>query len=253
MIVGGIDVGARTTKAVILEDNELRAFSILDTGIDMQKASEEALDLALKKASLSKTDLQRIIATGIGRTVVPHVSDTISDVTADAKGGFWLFPEARTFIDVGAEEGRAVRVDSTGKVVDFNKNEKCAAGAGTFAEAMARALETATDEIGLLSLRSTKEVPINATCVVFAESEVVSLIHEGSLKEDIANAIHEAMVTRVVAMVKRMEVEKEVAFFGGVAKNVGVVKKLESQLGVNLLVPREPQIVGAIGAALLAL
>jgi benzoyl-CoA reductase subunit D len=253
MIVSGIDVGARTTKAVVLKDNELKAFSIIDTGIDMKKASEDAFDLALKKAAFSRSDVQRVIATGVGRTVVSYATDTISDVTADAKGGFWLFPEARTFIDVGAEEARAIRVDNTGKVIDFNKNEKCAAGAGTFAEAMARALETSIEEFGPLSLRSTKEVPVNATCVVFAESEVVSLIHEGSLKEDIANAIHEAMVTRIVAMVKRMQVEKEVALFGGVAKNTGVVKKLEAGLGVNLLIPKEPQIVGAIGAALLAL
>lgn len=253
MIVGGIDVGAKTTKAVILEDGKIKAYAIVDTGIDMQKASDEALNLVLKKAAVSKADISKLVATGVGRTVVSYASEAISDITADAKGGFWLFPEARTLVDVGAEEARAVRVDSSGKVIDFNKNEKCAAGAGTFAEAMARALETSIDEIGPLSLRSAKEVPINATCVVFAESEVVSLIHEGSLKEDIANAIHEAMVTRIVAMIKRMQVEKEVAFFGGVAKNIGVVKKLEAELGVSLLIPEEPQIVGAIGAALLAL
>lgn len=253
MIVGGIDVGARTTKAVILEDSKLKAFSILDTGIDMKKASEDAFDMALKKAAICKADVNRIIATGVGRTVVSYANDAISDVTADAKGGFWLFPNARTFIDVGAEEARAVRVDNAGKVIDFNKNEKCAAGAGTFVEAMARALETNIEEFGSLSLRSTKEVPVNATCVVFAESEVVSLIHEGSLKEDIANAIHEAMVTRIVAMVKRIQLAKEVALFGGVAKNIGVIKKLENELEVSLLIPKEPQIVGAIGAALLAL
>jgi len=257
MIVAGVDVGAKTAKAVIVENgttnSAIKGHAILETGIDMRESADMALNLALQGAALKRTDVAKIIATGIGRTVVPDAADVVTVITADTRGGIHIFPQARTLIDIGAEEARGIRVDSTGKMIDFSTNEKCAAGAGTFVEAMARALETTIEEFGPLSLASSKEVPINATCVVFAESEVVSLIHEGALKEDIARAIHDAMVTRVLSMVKKIGIERGVALFGGVAKNIGIVKKIEAELGFGVLIPEEPQIIGALGAALLAL
>jgi benzoyl-CoA reductase subunit D len=257
MIVAGVDVGAKTVKAVIVRNGmahkEIMGYAILETGIDMRASAEKVLSLAFENAKVTKADINRIIATGIGRTVVPDAADVVTVITADTRGGSHLFQNGRTFIDIGAEEARGIRVDSAGKMIDFSTNEKCAAGAGTFVEAMSRALETTIEEFGLMSLAATKEVPINATCVVFAESEVVSLIHEGTLKEDIANAIHNAMVTRVLSMVKKIGIEKEVVLFGGVAKNIGIVKKIESELGFGVLIPEEPQIIGALGAALLAL
>ena len=173
-------------------------------------------------------------------------------VGADALGGFSLFPSARTIIDVGAEEGRAVRCDERGRMVDFVINDKCAAGAGTFVEAMARALETKLEEMGPLSLKAKKAVPMNAQCTVFAESEVVSLIHSRVAKEDIARAIHDAMAGRIASMVLRVGVEKEVVLVGGVALNQGFVKPLQNELNTDLIVPEFPEYVGALGAAIIA-
>jgi benzoyl-CoA reductase subunit D len=155
-------------------------------------------------------------------------------------------------VDVGAEEGRAIRVDDNGKVVDFAVNERCAAGAGAFTEAMARALEIPLEEIGPLSLTSTKAVPMNAQCAVFAESEVVSLIHQKTEKQDIARAVHDAMASRITSMARRVGVEPQVVLIGGVARNPGFVDALQRDLELELLVPDDPDFVSALGAALLA-
>jgi len=252
MITAGVDVGAEAVKVVILTDGKVAAYSILRAGLERKQTCEEALEEALKKAGLSRSDIGRIVATGVGRKEAVYAHDSVTEIAADARGVAYLFPQARTIIDVGAEESRGIRCDSTGKVVDFAKNEKCAAGVGAFVEAMARALETTVEEMGPLSLKSTKEIPMNVTCVVFAESEVVSLVHARTPKPDIARAIHEAIATRTTSMVRRVGIEKEVAFIGGVAKNVGVVERLKSHLGTDVLIPEEPQIVGALGAALIA-
>ena len=250
MITAGIDIGAETVKVVILEDNKILSDSVMLVGIDMRSATEQALEEALRKAGIARKDLERIGATGIGKKQTPLAQDRVSEVIADARGAFWLFPGARTVIDVGAEESRAIKCDSRGKVLDFVRNEKCAAGTGAFVEAMARALEVRIEEMGEMSLLSQEEIPINVTCVIFAESEVVSLIHSGVNKVDIARAIHNAIASRTASMVRRVGVEKEVVFIGGVAKNIGVVTLLGKHLGVELLVPQNPQIVGALGAAL---
>jgi benzoyl-CoA reductase subunit D len=155
-------------------------------------------------------------------------------------------------IDVGAEEARGIRCDAAGRVIDFAKNEKCAAGVGAFVEAMAHALELKIEEMGRVSLQSTKLIPMNVTCVVFAESEVISLIHAKTPKPDIARAIHEAIATRTTSMARRVGIEREVAFIGGVAKNAGVVERLRQHLDTDILIPEEPQIIGALGAALIA-
>jgi benzoyl-CoA reductase subunit D len=174
-------------------------------------------------------------------------------VAADARGARHLVPEARTIIDVGAEEARAIRLDDRGKVVDFAVNEKCAAGAGAFVEAMSRALEVGLEEFGRISLDSTESIPMNAQCTVFAESEVVSLIHANTEQKDIARAVHDAMAGRVSAMARRAGLEAPVVVGGGVAKNVGFVRSLEDALGVSpLRVLPDPEFVGALGAALVA-
>lgn len=252
MITAGVDVGAEVVKAVILFSGKIAGFSILRAGLDRRQTCEEALDEALKKAGLSRGDLDRIVSTGVGRKEAGFAHDSVTEIAADARGVAFLFPQARTIIDVGAEEARGIRCDSTGRVIDFAKNEKCAAGVGAFVESMARALEITVEEMGPLSLQSTREIPMNVTCVVFAESEVVSLIHAKTPKPDIARAIHEAIATRTTSMVRRVGIEKEVAFIGGVAKNIGVVERLKSHLGTDILIPEEPQIVGALGAALIA-
>lgn len=173
------------------------------------------------------------------------------DVVAAAAGTHVLLPKARTVIDVGGEEARGILVDENGRVKDFALNERCAAGAGAFVEAMARALEVKVEDMGDLSLSSQKEIDINAQCTIFAESEVVSLIHAKTPKNDIARAVHEGIATRVVSMTRRAGLEDEVAVIGGVAKNKGLLDRLKAHLKKDIIVPEDPQSVAAIGAATL--
>jgi benzoyl-CoA reductase subunit D len=217
------------------------------------------MKVAIKEAGLEEKDefseiVERFCTTGVGREDTPFKGKEITEVGADAKGIHYLFPSVRTCIDVGAEEGRAIKISPEGKVVDFAINEKCAAGAGAFTEAMARALEVTVDEFGKMSLKSDKNIPMNAQCAVFAESEVVSLIHAKTPKEDISKAVHDAIADRIVAMVRRVGVEKDVALIGGVALNGGFQRSLREGLELEeLKIPEgSEQYVGAIGAALAA-
>jgi benzoyl-CoA reductase subunit D len=184
--------------------------------------------------------------------LAPYANSTISMMSADAKAGVQLLPKARTIIDVGAEEARAVKCDEKGIMVDFVVNERCAAGAGAFIEAMARALEVKLEEMGPLSLKAERASPINATCVIFGESDVVSLIHRQESKPEIARAIFDAMADRVSSMVYRLGVNPDVVLVGGVGKDVGFVASLKRKLGIDILIPEQPEFVGALGAALVA-
>ncbi len=252
MITTGIDVGAKNVKVIIQEDGKILGKALVLGGLDTQAAIEEALDAAFKDAGLARDAIEKIFATGAGRKEVADADDSYTEVGADAAGTLYLYPEARTVIDVGAEEGRAIRVDERGKVVDFAINERCAAGAGAFTEAMARALEVPLEELGPLSLTSTKSVPMNAQCAVFAESEVVSLIHAKTEKRDIARAVHDAMSTRITSMARRVGVVPEVALIGGVARNPGFVDSLQRDLELAVLIPEDPEYISALGAAILA-
>jgi len=250
VITAGIDMGAKTVKVVILKDNEILSRGITLGGFDQKASAEKVFNETLQKAGLVRDNIERVVATGAGKDVAPHANDQISMMGADALGGAFLFPSARTVIDVGAEEGRAVRCDEKGKMMDFVINERCAAGAGTFVEAMSRALEVKLEEMGPLSLRAERAVPMNAQCTIFAESEVVSLIHAKTSKADISRAIHDAIADRIASMTRRLGIQREVVLVGGVAKNAGFVESLKNALGVDLLVPEEPEFVGALGAAL---
>ncbi len=258
MITAGIDMGAKTIKVVILKDNKIVAQSIILGGFDQRTAAEKIFSEALEKAKLTRNDIEDITATGMGKKEIymhPPISanNEITEVSADSRGATYLFPSARTVIDVGAEEGRGIKCDDKGKVIDFAVNEKCAAGAGSFTEAVARALEVKVEEIGDLSLQSKEAVAMNAQCAVFAESEVVSLVHAKTSKADIARAVHDAIASRISSMVKRIGSEKEVCPIGGAAKNKGFVDSLKRALELDkLLIPEEPEFVGAIGAALIS-
>jgi benzoyl-CoA reductase subunit D len=252
VISAGVDSGARNTKVVLIRDGEVIAESSVPTGFEQADAAQRALDAALEKAGVAADQLDRIVATGAGRTEVPFADAVLTEVTADAKGAVFVHPETRTVIDVGAEEGRGIRCEADGRVVDFATNERCAAGAGSFTEAMARALEVSVEEIGPLSLRSKEAVPMNAQCAVFAESEVVSLIHARTPKEDIARAVHDAIASRITSMVRKVGFERDVALVGGVARNVGFVHSINEDLGFEVFVPESPEFVGALGAALAA-
>ena len=252
MITAGIDMGAKTTKAVILNDDRVVARSLVLTGFEQQQAADKAMADALSQARLSKSDIQAIVATGAGRQAVSWIKGNVTEVSADARAMAFLNTHVRTVIDVGAEEGRAIKCTPNGKVADFAVNEKCAAGAGTFVEAMARALELKLEEMGPLSLQSTTAVPMNAQCTVFAESEVVSLIHQKTPKPDIVRAVHDAIASRITSMARRVGIEKDVALIGGLAHNAGFVEALQRGLEADVLVPADPEFVGALGAALIA-
>ncbi len=216
MITAGIDVGAKTIKVVLLEDGRNLAQRIAAAGFDTGSAIEQLWAEVLAAAGgIRREAVACVVATGAGRREVAGADDLVTEVGAAAKGACFLFPTAHTVIDVGAEEGRAVRCGDHGKVEDFAVNEKCAAGAGTFTEAMARALEVGVEELGRMSLRASKTVPMNAQCTVFAESEVVSLVHAKTPKEDISRAVHDAIASRITSMVRKVGFQKDVTLIGG--------------------------------------
>jgi benzoyl-CoA reductase subunit D len=257
MISAGIDCGAKTTKVVLLRDGTMISRAKGITGFDQKKAILEAWDLALRGARVSAERVRRICGTGSGKNVVkiafPNTRDLVNDIKAMGKGANFFFPRAGTVADVGAEEGRTATLDENGNVVDFAVNEKCAAGAGAFIESMARALETPLERMGPLALESDREIPMNAQCAIFAESEVVGLIHGKTEKRDISRAIHEAMATRVASMIRRIGVKEDVVMLGGVAYNPGFVEAVKRQLAVpKIFIPEEPEFGMAVGAALVA-
>lgn len=251
MISAGIDMGGKDVKVVLLRDGQVLAREKALGGFDQAKVSEELLEKAIKSAGITRKDIESIGVTGSGKKYAPPHDVEVTEVGAAAKGATFLIPSARTVIDSGAEDSRGVKCEG-GIVNDFATNDKCAAGAGAFTESMARALELNLEEFGKISLQSTKTVPINAQCAVFAESEVVSLINSKVAKEDIAKAVNDALAERVVAMVKRVGVEKDVVVVGGLAKNTGYIEGLKHGFKTDVLIPEYPEFVGALGAALAA-
>jgi len=252
MITAGIDMGTQSVKVVILKDNKVLAQNSAFSGFDPAAAANQAFNKALENAKLTKSDVQYVMATGAGADMAPFHDSTISMMGADAKAATFLFPSARTIIDVGAEEARAVKCDENGIMQSFVVNERCAAGAGTFIEAMARALEVEVQEMGPLALKAETASPINATCVIFGESDVVSLIHRQEPKSAIARAIYDAITERITSMVQRLGVTPDVVLIGGVAKDVGFIASFRRKLAIDVLIPENPEFAGALGAALLA-
>lgn len=250
MITAGIDMGAKNIKVLFLQDGKILAKSLLRGGFDTQESARQCFQEALNQAGLKMEDLSRIVSSGAGRTDAPHKHGSITEVSAAAKAAVHLHPSARTVIDVGAEEGRAIRCDENGKVIDFAINEKCAAGAGAFTESMARALEVPLEDFGAISLNSSAAIPMNAQCAVFAESEVVSLVHSGTSKEDIARAVHDAIASRIVSLVRKVGFSPDVVLVGGVSHNVGFVDALNRGLETKIVVAENPEFMVAYGAAL---
>ncbi len=248
----GIDFGAKNVKVVLLNDEKIVARGSALTGFDLKIAAKDASEMALKAAGLNLDEITHITETGIGQGSVKFATDSVSEVGANAKAGVKLLSSARTIIDVGAEEARAVKCNESGGMEDFVVNERCAAGAGAFVEAMSRALEVDLGQMGPMSLKATEAVPMNAQCTVFAESEVVSLIHAQTPKANIARAIHDAIAERVVSMVRRLGITEDVLLVGGLAYDVGFVDSMKRGLGVEVHVPEFPEYVSAYGASLVA-
>jgi benzoyl-CoA reductase subunit D len=253
MITAGIDCGAKNTKTIILKDGKIIGKGKVLTGFDQHQAVENSLAQAVRAAGIAREDIQRICGTGSGRNAIKMADDAVDDIQAMSKGANFFFPNARTVTDVGAEEGRAAKIDENGNPVDFAVNEKCAAGAGAFIDAMARALEVTTKEMGPLCMQSDKQIPMNAQCVIFAESEVVGLIHAKTNKSDISKAIHDSMAGRIVSIIRRIGVNKDVAMLGGVGNNPGFTAAMLRELNIEtIFIPDEPEYGAALGAAVVA-
>jgi predicted CoA-substrate-specific enzyme activase len=249
--VAGIDSGAKATKAVILAGGQVVGLAALPTGLDAGVAAQAALGRALVQAGLTQSELTGIVATGAGRGAVSFAWRQVSEVTADARGAVFLNAASRTVLDIGAEEARAIRCDAGGRALDFALNEKCAAGTGAFLESMARALGISLDDLGRLSLQSRKTVAMNAQCAVFAESEVVSLLHANTPLPDIASAIFGAIANRAVALARRVGIVQPMVLAGGLALNQGFLAALSAALAAEggIVALRSPDFAGAIGAA----
>lgn len=252
MPVAGIDIGAGTAKAVILDNKEIIAFSIIPVSGDINKAVEEVINDVLNKAGLLLGSLNYVVSTGWGRNAVPFANASTTEIICHASGVHFLIPQARTIVDIGAQDSKVIRINNKGKVVDFVMNDKCAAGTGRFLEVMAQVLGLKLEEMGPISLASKNVCNISNTCTVFAETEVVSLRAQGKAVEDLIAGIHKAIASRVVIMGSGINLEQETVFTGGVAKNIGVQKALEEVGGLKCIVPEEPQVTGALGAALIA-
>ena len=253
VLVAGIDVGAKNVHAVLISDGEVVARVVVPSGFDQEESAELGLIEAARVAGAKREEIALVAATGAGRKSIAFATEQPTEIAADARGALALCPEARTVIDVGADEARAIRVDGKGKAVDFAINEKCAAGAGAFVEAMSRALEMPLDAFAKASLESTQVIPMNAQCTVFAESEVVSLIHSATPKNDIAKAVLDAVASRVCAMVRRVGIEGEVVLIGGMVHNAGFVQSLKVAMGVDTIsLPDMPEYISALGCAMIA-
>ncbi|HOV90926.1 MAG TPA: acyl-CoA dehydratase activase [Syntrophorhabdaceae bacterium] len=255
MLVAGIDIGSITTEALLFDkDKGIVGYTILQTGADSKKTAEMALEKVLAFPSKKPADVSYTIATGCGRKRADFAQQAITEITCIAKGVNYLFPEARTIIDIGGQDTKVIKVDEKGRVVEFEMNDKCAAGTGRFIEVMAKALNVDLDKIGDISLQYKKELTISSICTVFAESEVISLVSEGEALEDILYGIHKAISDRTMGLITRLGgAQPDIIMTGGVAKNIGVVKALEKALNTQIKIYVEPQIVGALGAAMLAL
>ena len=252
MVTVGIDIGSTSGEALILNGDEVVAWSVVDTGYNSRRAAALALDEALAGGGLSREQLDCVVATGYGRVAVEFADTQVTEISCYARGIHHLYPEVQTVVDIGGQDSKVVAVGPKGKPLDFAMNDKCAAGTGRFLEVIARALELDLEEMGPSAGRARRAADISSTCTVFAESEVVTLVAEGVPRDEIVAGICRSIARRVGGMARRVGVEPPVAFAGGVAKNVGMVRALEEALGEDLIVPEEPQIVGALGAALLA-
>jgi predicted CoA-substrate-specific enzyme activase len=249
----GVDVGSLSTDVVILDESDgILGYSIITTGANSTDAAEEAYERALDVAGVSREQVRSVVATGYGRVSVPFADRKMTEISCHSLGAYKLFPDTEMVIDIGGQDSKVIRVGAGGKVLDFTMNDKCAAGTGRFLEVMAAKLQVSLEEMGDLSLRGGGEARISSVCTVFAESEVVSLVAKNHPKEEIIRGLHRAIVNRVWSMVRAVGVRGEVTMTGGVAKNKGVVAFMEEKLGKPIHVYHEPQIVGALGAALYA-
>jgi predicted CoA-substrate-specific enzyme activase len=249
----GVDVGSTQTKAIVLdEDGAIAGRALIDTGANVVVAGERAYVEALKAGGLQEQEVQYVVGTGYGRYRVTFGNAQTTEISCHARGAVHLFPMTRTVLDMGGQDTKAIHVGPDGGVLDFCMNDKCAAGTGRFLGAVAAALDVPLSELGPLALRGDRPVKISTTCTVFAESEVLAWLGRGKKVEDILFGIHRAMVSRSVGLMRRVGIDRDVTFTGGVTKNAGIVHELNAALGFEVNVSNDAPFIGAIGAALFA-
>lgn len=252
MYVLGLDVGSASSKVVILDgDKNIVSSSVFQVGTGSSGPSR-ALDEALGKINLTLDDMKKIVATGYGRYAFEKADKQISEISCHAKGIFHLVPTARTIIDIGGQDAKAIRLDNNGMVSQFFMNDKCAAGTGRFLEVMSRVLEIDITQMAEYDSRATEIVNVSSTCTVFAESEVISHLSNNVPKENIIAGIHASVASKACGLAYRTGLEDDIVMGGGVAQNAGVVRAISRELRRPVIVAPNPQITGALGAALFA-
>jgi len=255
IISAGVDVGSVSSQAVIMVDGKLYAYSNMRTGSDSPKSAQNAMDWALEGTGMTQDDVHYVVGTGYGRVNVPFSQRAITEIACHARGANFMYgPTIKTVLDMGGQDCKAIRVDEKGKVVAFLMNDKCAAGTGRGMEVFADLLGVHITKVGEMSLQVEEEPPmVSSTCVVFAKSEASGLLRAGWPKERVLAAYCLAMAHRVVDLLQRLGVEEDFAITGGIGKNIGVVSRVERELGIKALKPTlDTQIAGAIGGALFA-
>jgi len=249
----GIDVGSMTTKCVIMDDTDIIGYLVIPTDSDPKSAGIKALDSLLNNKGIARSRLSRIVGTGYGRISLDLFDHTATELTCHAIGVRCINPAAEGIIDIGGQDSKAIKMNPDGSIMDFTLNDRCAAGTGRFLEVMAQTLKADIETFGEFYEASDNPCAISSTCIVFAESEVISLVAQGESKIDIAAGLHQSIAKRVGNMAKRLGIKENIAFVGGVAKNRGMRKALEDFLGINFIsLSEDPQITGAIGAAVMA-
>jgi len=253
MIAAGFDFGALAAKAVLMKDGELVSYGIGDVRANPERVVESVMEKVLSEAGLSADQIDCAACTGWGRRRVSYTDKEVGELPCLAKGAQWLLPSVRTVIDVGGQNSRALSVNDKGKVIDYNLNDKCAAGTGRFFELVAKALEVDLGELAALAYQAKSPAEITSQCCVFAESEVVALLNEGLDLADIAAGVHDSTVKRLVAIAGGISIEEDVVMTGGCAKNERLIDGLERLLKTQVVrLSHDPQLVGAVGAALIA-
>lgn len=252
MLYAGIDAGSNTIKAVILDDNGIVSTHVIKTGMGGDEQALCCLEEACARSGLGRGDITCIYCTGYGREYLTFPQGRRSEIICHGAGVHWLLPNIRTIIDIGGQDSKGIRLNDWGEVENFNMNDKCAAGTGRFLETMAAALQVPLEELGPCALRASEAVTVSSTCTVFAETEVVSHIARGKKRDEILLGVCQSIVNRIAAMVKGIGIKPPLAMTGGVAKNAAVVKLMGERLGLPVFLPPEPQITGALGAALIA-
>ena len=248
----GIDIGSGTSKGAILQDGKLKEYHLLPSGNNYRTSAQKLRDELLDKAGLSAEDITYTVATGQGAGNAPFSNQQVTDIRCCARGINSIFPSVRTIIDVQAQSSQVIRLNEKGQVTNFVISEKCAAGSGRFLEVIANVLQIDLKDIGPLSMKSKKPVTFTTSCAVFGESEAISRVAEGIAKEDILAGVHQALANKISALINRVGPEKDCAISGGGGLDIGLIRNIEEKLDIKLLIPPQPQIITALGAAILA-